>query len=241
LDRLIRLAAVWTAGTCDIRIIRVHEPALFAAEHAVAAAHGAELPPLVLVPEPGHAQPTQGQQDVEKDDRVQSHANVRGNDRARCAECSRTDSCPGESNSRCRAPSGADRAWRFNSFFARQVGAAVVFSRARMKVYVDGKFYEEHEAKISVFDHGLLYGDGVFEGIRAYNGRVFKLREHIDRLFYSAKAILLPIPLNHELIVQAVLESCPRHRHAGAQSQPLQKPHGHRHRRQDPALPEGNV
>ena len=77
-----------------------------------------------------------------------------------------------------------------------------------MKVYVDGKFYEEHEAKISVFDHGLLYGDGVFEGIRAYNGRVFKLKEHIDRLFYSAKAILLNIPLTHAQVMEAVVESC---------------------------------
>ena len=60
-----------------------------------------------------------------------------------------------------------------------------------MNVYIDGKYYGERDAKISVFDHGLLYGDGIFEGIRAYNGRVFKLKEHIDRLFYSAKAILL--------------------------------------------------
>jgi len=66
----------------------------------------------------------------------------------------------------------------------------------------------EHDAKISVFDHGLLYGDGVFEGIRAYNGRVFKLKEHIDRLFYSAKAILLVIPMLPGKISEAVLESC---------------------------------
>jgi branched-chain amino acid aminotransferase len=80
--------------------------------------------------------------------------------------------------------------------------------RAGMKVYIDGKFYGERDAKISVFDHGLLYGDGVFEGIRAYNGRVFKLKEHIDRLFFSAKAILLKLPLSHENICEAVLESC---------------------------------
>ena len=66
-----------------------------------------------------------------------------------------------------------------------------------MKVFIDGQFCEEQDAKISVFDHGLLYGDGVFEGIRAYNGRVFKLKEHIDRLFYSAKAILLDMPMAH--------------------------------------------
>jgi len=77
-----------------------------------------------------------------------------------------------------------------------------------MKVYIDGKYYDEAEAKISVFDHGLLYGDGVFEGIRAYNGRVFKLKEHIDRLFYSAKAILLSIPMSHAEIIQAVVRTC---------------------------------
>ena len=66
-----------------------------------------------------------------------------------------------------------------------------------MKIFIDGKYYDERDAKMSVFDHGLLYGDGVFEGIRAYHGRVFKLQEHIDRLFYSAKAILLEIPMSH--------------------------------------------
>lgn len=79
-----------------------------------------------------------------------------------------------------------------------------------MKIYIDGKFLDEKNAKISVFDHGLLYGDGVFEGIRAYNGRVFKLKEHIDRLFYSAKAILLTIPMTHEEVTRAVVESCRR-------------------------------
>lgn len=77
-----------------------------------------------------------------------------------------------------------------------------------MKIFIDGKFYSERDAKISVFDHGFLYGDGVFEGIRAYNGRVFKLKEHIDRLFYSAKAILLEIPMSHEKISQAVIQAC---------------------------------
>jgi branched-chain amino acid aminotransferase len=76
-----------------------------------------------------------------------------------------------------------------------------------MKIYVDGKFCSERDAKVSVFDHGLLYGDGVFEGIRAYNGRVFKLKEHIDRLFYSAKAILLEIPLTHAELMQATVET----------------------------------
>jgi branched-chain amino acid aminotransferase len=78
----------------------------------------------------------------------------------------------------------------------------------RMKIYLDGKYYDERTAKISVFDHGLLYGDGVFEGIRAYHGRVFKLKEHIDRLFYSAKAILLDIPLTHAEVMRATVETC---------------------------------
>jgi branched-chain amino acid aminotransferase len=77
-----------------------------------------------------------------------------------------------------------------------------------MKIYIDGKYYDEQNAKISVFDHGLLYGDGIFEGIRAYHGRVFKLKEHIDRLFYSAKAILLSIPLSHEEMMRAVVATC---------------------------------
>src|ERR1044071_2640795 len=77
-----------------------------------------------------------------------------------------------------------------------------------MKVFIDGKFLNERDAKVSVFDHGLLYGDGIFEGIRAYNGRVFRLKEHIDRLFYSAKAILLTIPMSHADLMKAVTESC---------------------------------
>jgi branched-chain amino acid aminotransferase len=81
-----------------------------------------------------------------------------------------------------------------------------------MKIYIDGKYYDQKNAKISVFDHGLLYGDGIFEGIRAYNGRVFRLTEHIDRLFYSAKAILLKIPLSHDEIMRAVVETCRRNK-----------------------------
>ena len=77
-----------------------------------------------------------------------------------------------------------------------------------MKIFIDGKYYNERDAKISVFDHGLLYGDGIFEGIRAYHGRVFKLKEHIDRLFYSAKAILLEIPMSPAQIMRAVVETC---------------------------------
>jgi len=74
-------------------------------------------------------------------------------------------------------------------------------------IYIDGKFYPESEAKISVFDHGFLYGDGVFEGIRSYNGVVFKLKEHIDRLYNSAKAIMLDIPMTKDEMIEAVLET----------------------------------
>jgi branched-chain amino acid aminotransferase len=88
----------------------------------------------------------------------------------------------------------------------------LVWLGERMKIYVDGKFFDEKKATVSVFDHGLLYGDGVFEGIRAYNGRVFKLLEHIDRLFCSAKAILLTLPMSHREIMDAVVETCRRNR-----------------------------
>lgn len=74
-------------------------------------------------------------------------------------------------------------------------------------VYLDGEFVPENEAKISVFDHGFLYGDGVFEGIRAYNGRVFRLKEHIDRLYDSAKAIDLEIPVSKDEFVEIILET----------------------------------
>ncbi|MCX6886852.1 MAG: branched-chain-amino-acid transaminase [Verrucomicrobia bacterium] len=77
-----------------------------------------------------------------------------------------------------------------------------------MKIYVDGNYYSEQDAKVSVFDHGLLYGDGIFEGIRIYHGRVFRLKEHIDRLFYSAKAILLDIPMTHADLMKATVETC---------------------------------
>uniref|UniRef100_UPI0035625515 aminotransferase class IV n=1 Tax=Pontiella sp. TaxID=2837462 RepID=UPI0035625515 len=77
-----------------------------------------------------------------------------------------------------------------------------------MKIYLSGKLVDEKDAVVSVFDHGLLYGDGVFEGIRAYNGRVFLLDEHIDRLYDSAKAIALNIPLTREEMTQAVVDTC---------------------------------
>jgi branched-chain amino acid aminotransferase len=76
-----------------------------------------------------------------------------------------------------------------------------------MKIYLDGQYYDKEDAKISVFDHGLLYGDGVFEGIRFYHGRVFRLSEHIDRLYNSAKAICLKIPAERSAMIEAVLET----------------------------------
>jgi branched-chain amino acid aminotransferase len=74
-------------------------------------------------------------------------------------------------------------------------------------VYIDGDYYPKSQAKISVYDHGLLYGDGIFEGIQAYNGTVFKLKEHIDRLFRSAHTIMLQIPATKEEMINIVLET----------------------------------
>jgi branched-chain amino acid aminotransferase len=72
------------------------------------------------------------------------------------------------------------------------------------QVYINGKFYDKADAKISVYDHGLLYGDGVFEGIRIYQGKIFRLRQHLDRLYESARAIGLEIPLNRQQLAEAV-------------------------------------
>ena len=77
-----------------------------------------------------------------------------------------------------------------------------------MKVYLDGRFVDQAEAKVSVFDHGLLYGDGVFEGIRLYGGNIFRLEEHLERLEYSAKAIMLPLPLSRDQLREATCETC---------------------------------
>jgi len=76
-----------------------------------------------------------------------------------------------------------------------------------MMIYIDGQFLPREQAKVSVFDHGLLYGDGVFEGIRAYNGRVFRLDEHIDRLFDSAKTIDLAVPVSKEEMAKIIIET----------------------------------
>lgn len=73
-----------------------------------------------------------------------------------------------------------------------------------LKVYINGKLYDKEDAKISVYDHGLLYGDGVFEGLRAYSGKVFRLQQHLDRLWASAKAICLAIPMSMDEMAKAV-------------------------------------
>ncbi|MDG6250741.1 aminotransferase class IV, partial [Methanocalculus sp.] len=74
-----------------------------------------------------------------------------------------------------------------------------------MEIYIDGKFFPEGEAKVSVFDHGFLYGDGVFEGIRSYNGRIFRLKEHIDRLYDSAKMIDMAVPVSKDEFAEIII------------------------------------
>src|SRR6187431_2855824 len=76
-----------------------------------------------------------------------------------------------------------------------------------LKIYISGKFHDKEDAKVSVYDHGLLYGDGVFEGLRAYGGKVFRLQEHLVRLYESAKAIWLTIPISIEAMAAAVNET----------------------------------
>ena len=73
-----------------------------------------------------------------------------------------------------------------------------------LQVYINGQFYPKEQARVSVYDHGLLYGDGVFEGIRVYHGRIFRCAQHIDRLFASAKAIALKMPMTKEQLVEAM-------------------------------------
>src|SRR5215471_2431087 len=75
------------------------------------------------------------------------------------------------------------------------------------QVWINGKLFDKDDAKISVFDHGLLYGHAIFEGIRIYNSKVFRLREHIDRLYESARHIALELPLGREQMTQAVLDT----------------------------------
>ncbi|MBX3414998.1 MAG: branched-chain-amino-acid transaminase [Pirellulales bacterium] len=76
-----------------------------------------------------------------------------------------------------------------------------------LKIWINGKLYDKENAKISVYDHGLLYGDGVFEGLRSYSGRVFRLEAHLERLWNSAQAIWLEIPISREELGQAVVET----------------------------------
>jgi branched-chain amino acid aminotransferase len=79
-----------------------------------------------------------------------------------------------------------------------------------MKIFIDGQYYDKSDARLSVFDHGLLYGDGIFEGIRIYRGKVFKLDEHLERLYRSAKALLLDIAMKREEMKAAVLDAVER-------------------------------
>src|SRR5262249_60302030 len=76
-----------------------------------------------------------------------------------------------------------------------------------MQVYVDGNFVPAEEARVSVFDHGFLYGDGVFEGIRVYDGTIFRLQQHVRRLYDSAQCLLLTIPLSPEEMSAAIVET----------------------------------
>ncbi|MHC4917099.1 MAG: aminotransferase class IV, partial [Planctomycetota bacterium] len=76
-----------------------------------------------------------------------------------------------------------------------------------LKIWIDGEYHDEENAKVSVFDHGLLYGDGVFEGIRVYGGKIFKCEEHVKRLFDSAKAIWLEIPMSQQEVTDAMYDA----------------------------------
>lgn len=98
-------------------------------------------------------------------------------------------------------------AWKVWASQARQKEKVVCMS---IQVYIDGTYYPKEEARVSVFDHGFLYGDGVFEGIRAYNGRVWKLTEHLDRLYDSARSIWLEIPISWQEMERVVVETCAR-------------------------------
>lgn len=77
-----------------------------------------------------------------------------------------------------------------------------------LMIYLNGEFVKKSEAKISVFDHGVLYGDGVFEGIRAYDGKVFKLKDHMERIFAAAKSLMLEIPMSKEELAEIVIKTC---------------------------------
>jgi branched-chain amino acid aminotransferase len=90
---------------------------------------------------------------------------------------------------------------------APKVSAPRTSAAKSLQIYIDGEFFDKADAKISVFDHGLLYGDGVFEGIRFYNGRVFRMEAHMDRLWESARSICLEIPISRQEMNEALLET----------------------------------
>ncbi len=93
------------------------------------------------------------------------------------------------------------------SDLAQKAAASKASTTKSLKIYIDGEFLDQADAKISVFDHGLLYGDGIFEGIRFYHGRVFRMEEHMDRLWESARSICLDIPLSRRELDEALLET----------------------------------
>jgi branched-chain amino acid aminotransferase len=90
---------------------------------------------------------------------------------------------------------------------AQKAALAKTSAAKSLQIYVDGEFFDQADAKISVFDHGLLYGDGIFEGIRFYNGRVFRMEAHMDRLWESARSICLEIPISRQEMDEALLET----------------------------------
>lgn len=90
-----------------------------------------------------------------------------------------------------------------------------------MQIYIDGAYYSREDAKISVFDHGFLYGDGVFEGIRAYSGKIFRLSEHLDRLYDSAKTIDLKPPVTKEELADAIVATCKKNNLTEAYIRPI--------------------
>src|SRR5207244_11327956 len=90
-------------------------------------------------------------------------------------------------------------------------GACILLTASKdvatsLKIHINGKLYPKEDAKISVYDHGLLYGDGVFEGMRSYGGKVFRMQEHLDRLWESAHSLWLKIPISQEHMASAVNE-----------------------------------
>jgi len=112
-----------------------------------------------------------------------------------------------QTSQRARRRGGTQGNEVFNKDFQPRRNPDFLECPVQMKIYIDGAYFPESEAKISVFDHGLLYGDGVFEGIRFYNGRVFELEGHMDRLWDSAKAICLTIPISREEMTAALLDT----------------------------------